>query len=315
MKTTKSLLALCLIVISCFTARAVVPDGAEADVVIGQQNANASNFVRPYVAVDPTTQKVFVADQGRHRILRFASAESLSNGAAAEAVLGQPDFTSIAPGVGPNRLNTPLGLWCDGAGRLWVSDTSNNRVLRFNNAASIGSGAPADGVLGQVNFTNSGSGTSASTVTAPGGLVTDSTGNLYVADTSNNRVLRFNSAASLANGASASAVLGQPDFMSFSTGHDANQFASPMAVAISPNPVLHTQPYLWVADLYNHRVLRFNDASHITNGAAATRVLGQPDLTHTGSNLTASGMGYPTASQPIHPAGSTWAVRQSRAAF
>ena len=36
---------------------AVVPDGAEADVILGRQLPTASNMVSPYVAVDPATLK------------------------------------------------------------------------------------------------------------------------------------------------------------------------------------------------------------------------------------------------------------------
>lgn len=239
------------------SARAVVPDHAEADVIIGRQPASASNFNRPCLAVDQATQKIFVGDQARNRILRFSSAASLQNGAGAEAVLGQADFTSIAPGAGPDHLNGPQGLWCDTSGRLWVADSGNNRVLRFNNAATISSGASANGVLGQVNFTNSAPGVSASSLRYPQGLVTDNVGHLYVADTSNHRVLRFSSAASLANGAPASGVLGHPDFITRTLkGSAADTLSSPVAVAISPNPVPLGQPYLWVAEVGNNRVHR-----------------------------------------------------------
>lgn len=276
------------------SGHAVVPDGSEADLVIGQQPANASNFDHPYVAVDPMTQKIFVGDEKRHRILRFASADSLSNGASAEAVLGQADFTSIEPGAGPDRLNAPRGLWCDTTGRLWVADWANSRVLRFNNAASLGSGAPADGVLGQVNFLNNAPGTSASTLRYPTGLVTDPSGNLYVADTYNHRVLRFNAAALLANGASASAVLGHSNFTTqTSPHHTATGLQYPLAVATSPNPVIPTQRILWVADSGSHRVVRYDNAAQVVSGAAATRVLGQPDFSSSSVNVTATSLYYP----------------------
>ncbi len=153
MKNHHSLLPLCLL-LTVSSVRAVVPDQAKADLVLGQQMANAGNCISPYIAVDPVTQKVFVADGRWNRILRFSSTASLTNGADAEAVLGQAGFSAIDPGTGPDRLNSPLGLWCDGQGRLWVSDSGNNRVLRFNNAATLPTGSPATGVLGQVNFSN-----------------------------------------------------------------------------------------------------------------------------------------------------------------
>ncbi len=68
------------------------------------------------VTVDPTTGKVFVADARNHRVLRFASAVALANGAPAEAVLGQADFSHGLPNRGgPPAANTmayPAGCLC-----------------------------------------------------------------------------------------------------------------------------------------------------------------------------------------------------------
>ncbi len=73
-----------------------VPNHASADLVLGQPDfdSNGSNsgadslYSTKGIAMDPTTGKIFVADEDNHRVLRYASAESLSNGAAAEIVLG-----------------------------------------------------------------------------------------------------------------------------------------------------------------------------------------------------------------------------------
>jgi hypothetical protein len=69
----------------------------KATLVLGQLDFTSGNagttsasmdFVES-IAVDPTTGKVFVAERDNSRVLRFASYASLSNGAAAEAVLGR----------------------------------------------------------------------------------------------------------------------------------------------------------------------------------------------------------------------------------
>lgn len=274
-------------------ARAVVADGAEADLILGRQPADASHLSGPFVAVDPSTQKVFVGDSRMNRILRFSSGASLQNGAAAEAVLGQTNFNCGDAGNGPDHFNMPAGMCLDNAGRLWVADAGNNRVLRFNNAATIGSGVPANGVLGQVNFENTDPGTAAGTFYHPLSLVTDLLGNLYVADSFNNRVLRFNNAAALPDGPSASAVLGQSGYSTSSGGKGSAKFQLPGSLAISPNPVLQGSPYLWVADIANNRVLLFSDAPHLANGAAALRVLGQLGFNQTDANITQTGTPVP----------------------
>ncbi len=78
------------------------------------------------VTIDPETGKVFVADQGNNRVLRFGSIWDLANGELAEIVLGQPDFTSNAVNRGgaanANSMYSPLGISIDPIGRLWVAD-------------------------------------------------------------------------------------------------------------------------------------------------------------------------------------------------
>ncbi len=78
------------------------------------------------IAVDPTTGKIFVADTNNNRVLRFASADALGNGAAAEIVLGQPDFVSKGFGTTATTMSSPCGAAVDGYGRCgWrISETS-----------------------------------------------------------------------------------------------------------------------------------------------------------------------------------------------
>ena len=109
------------------------------------------------VAVDPTTGKVFVADENNHRVLRFASVAALTSGAAAEAVLGQEDFLSAQPNHGwyipsADTICDPAGITIDQAGRLWVADSCNHRILRFDHAAAKENGADSGLRAGTAEF-------------------------------------------------------------------------------------------------------------------------------------------------------------------
>src|SRR5262249_36322724 len=148
--------------------------------------------------------------------LRFDNAASKANGAAADGVLGQTTFTAVASGLTQSNMNLPNSLALDASGRLWVADTNNHRVLRFDSAATKANGANADGVQGQANFVsgsaNRGSTTAQNSMSSPGGVEVDAAGRLYVGDGANNRVLIFANAATLADGANAANVLGQTTF-------------------------------------------------------------------------------------------------------
>src|SRR6185369_11030077 len=104
-----------------------------------------------------------------------------------------------------------------------------------------------------------GGGTDAYYVSAPGGIAVDTSGGLYVADTSNNRILYFPP-----GGFTASIVYGQPDFISSGPGTSATQFTGPRDIA------LDAQNALYVSDTGNNRVLYFAPGS-----TTASRVWGQ----------------------------------------
>jgi len=262
-----------------FDGAAGKPSGAAADGVLGQgtfttgvYTATATGMFFPSDVALDAAGRLWVADKHNNRVLRFDGAASKPNGATADAVLGQPDFTSGSPFKGSHAISSPESLVVDGAGHLWVVDSSNNRVVRFDNAASKQNAVSADGVLGQPDLTTIGQTTSAQGLSYPRGVTLDSAGRLWVADSGNSRVLRFDGAASKPNGATADGVLGQPDFTSKDPGLSAQRMTAPLAVL--PDGAGR----LWVADSGNNRLLRFDSAAGKPNGAAASGLLGQADL-------------------------------------
>ena len=111
-------------------------------------------------------------------------------------VLGQANFTyNLADFPSARKLNSPQGVAIDASGNLYVADVENSRVLGWNSAMAFANGSPADLVIGQPDFystTCNSSGISASSLCNPVGVAVDGSGNLYVADTDNNRVLEYN---------------------------------------------------------------------------------------------------------------------------
>ena len=212
-----------------FASAAALSSGAAAEAVLGQAEfdlnlpnrggaAAANTLNRPLgVSVD-SAGRLWVADASNNRVLRFDVASAKTNGAIADGVLGQEDFSGSAPALSPDRMNQSNDVFVDSEGQLWVSDFNNNRVLRFKDAASKNNGDPTDGVLGQPNFTTSDPATTQDGMHYPAGLFVDLDGRLWVAEYGNNRLLRFENAAGKQIGALADGVLGQVDF--FHNGAD-----------------------------------------------------------------------------------------------
>jgi sugar lactone lactonase YvrE len=198
-----------------------------ADHVIGESSftdslslpIGASSFALPRgVAIDRsvTPNRVYVSDSMYHRVLGWNNADALTNGAPADLVIGQPDFSSFfcnrnAFGFGfstspsLSTLCAPQGLAVDGAGNLYVADTQNCRVLIYDDP--FGTDQVADVVLGQADGK---CGVAADRLYDPQGVAVDAAGNVYVADTLNCRVLEFDTP--LTGDQLADRVYGQPDF-------------------------------------------------------------------------------------------------------
>lgn len=250
-------------------------------------SAAANTISLPYGLAVAANGDLWVADYDNNRILKYASAWTAISGAAASVVLGQANFTSTSAAVAANQLSHPCGLSVDSSDNLWVADMSNCRVLRFANASSKTSGASADGVLGQANFTsnvsNRGGSAAANSMASVYGLATSGT-TLWVADFGNNRVLRFATAASKANGAAADAVLGQLNFTSSSANMGGSITAS--SIYYPGGVAADSAGTLYVNDSFNGRVLIFVDAALKANGAAADNYLGATSFTTSGNMST-----------------------------
>ncbi|MBX7219385.1 MAG: SBBP repeat-containing protein [Blastocatellia bacterium] len=116
---------------------------------------------------------LYLADTNGNRVLRFTG--------------GMPSATPLVlagPGSGLGQVTGPRGLAFGGNNRLYIADRGNNRILMIPNA----NGTPG----ASVQIAGKGSGSLPfGQVLAPESVALDSAGNLYVADTGNNRVIRF----------------------------------------------------------------------------------------------------------------------------
>ncbi len=237
------------------------------------------------VFYDNRTGKIWIADRGNHRVLRYSSVNAYINGSDAELVIGQPDFVTNTSGLTATKMNNPICAIVDGNGRLWVSEYGNNRVTRWDDADNLVNGDTADGVLGQPDFTTNSAATAQNKFSGPAGIFVEANGTLWVSNFNIHRILRFQNAASLANGANADLVLGQPDFVTGTSGLSATKMNNANGVYVD---VLGN---LWVSEFTNRRVLKFNDAATLVTGDTADAVLGQPDFVTNTANTTQAGSG------------------------
>jgi hypothetical protein len=254
-------------------------------------SASTLNYTYGNVALDPGG-RLFLPDSNDSRILVF-DAFPTRNGASADHVLGQTDFTTTTWGSGPDRLSMPNTVHVAG-GKLFIADANQSRVLIFNSVPSA-TGAAADVAVGWSNPFTPRDGCAADQLLVAQSLFAVD-GKLLVADTGNHRVLIWNTIPAQ-SGVPADLVLGQKD-----TDHCAwNDESGTGTVGAAPTArTLAVPTGVWsdgrrviVSDEGNARVLiwtTFPTASH----TPADLVLGQPDFTSHGAPGTRAGLSTPS---------------------
>ena len=230
--------------------------------------------------------------------------------------VGQP--VAVPESSNPNlvegkELYDPQGIALDTSVSppiLYVSDTLNNRVLGWKNAADFSNGQAADIVIGQQDFFATdpqGPGQKFSIgFNTPTGLAVSSTGDLYVVDTNNNRILRFRTP--FQHVGSTPAVLttapdlyiGQPSLTSRVANYTGAVSAQGISVAGYPSSLaFDPSGNLWVCDTFNYRVLRFPASSLNSTGGSITAdiVIGQQNMTTVATPLAGSAANQQNTSQ------------------
>ena len=140
------------------------------------------------IALD-ASGNLYYADQLNHRVLFYPNGST-----TATRVYGQNgSFTSSTPnngGISANSLDQPSAVAVDASGNLYVTEYLNNRVLFYPAGSTTATRVYGQGGSFTSNTANSG-GISANSVDQPVGVAIDPSGNLYVSDVINNRVLEY----------------------------------------------------------------------------------------------------------------------------
>jgi peptidoglycan hydrolase-like protein with peptidoglycan-binding domain len=223
----------------------VIENGEPAINVLGQTGFTAATAATSQVfgrnptdiEYDPATGRLFVSQNGSHRVAIYNIADGIINGENMIGVLGAAGYGTVINSVAQHTVPGASGLAFDSVNnRLFVSNSisTNNRprIMVFD-VATTTNGQNATYVLGQPDFTSSTASRTATGLSRPSFIAFDPVNNrLFVSDETDMRVLMYD-VETITNGESATHVIGQPDFTSrdlFSTPHPARATISPRSI-------------------------------------------------------------------------------------
>lgn len=219
------------------------------------------------VAVDSSgNPSVYVIDIDNKRVQKFDS----NGGNPSE--WGCSPFASSVPAcpasTAVGHFNGPLGVAVDSSGSIvYVADTWNDRVEKFTSSGGNPSVLAAGVGTGDGQFSPSYP-LSGNLASGPTWVAVDPSGNVYVADTGNNRVEKFSSSGSFSGWAGgctsgSNCVSGTSNGFSCTlatcgapvTGSGNGQFNVPNGVAVDP-----VSGNVYVVDSSNYRVQKFTSS-------------------------------------------------------
>ena len=91
------------------------------------------------------------------------------------------------------QLNLPTGVAFDSAGNLFIADRLNHRIRKVDTSGNITTVA-GNGTAG---FSGDGGAATSAQLFQPNGLTFDSSGNLFIADTLNNRIRKVDTSGNI----------------------------------------------------------------------------------------------------------------------
>jgi trimeric autotransporter adhesin len=192
---------------------------------------------------------VFIGDTQNNRIRKVSSAGIITTVAGD----GAPGFSGDGGPATSASLNHPMGVALDGSGNIYIADEYNNRIRKVSTTGTIttvaGSGGPG----------NSGDGGLATNAQLyyPTGIALDGSGDLFIADSNNNRVREVSSAGIITT------VAGNGN-AGFSC---ANGSATGVALHTPQGVAVDAAGNLFIADFVNNRIRVVNASGTINTFA------------------------------------------------
>ena len=211
--------------------------------------AVAAQLNRPFGVASDGAGNLYIADTGNHRIRKVDATGVITTVAG----FGRRGYGGDGGAATAAQLASPYGLALDGAGNLYIADLGNRRIRKVDATGVITT------VAGTGRRGSGGDGDPATTAQLyePTGVALDGAGNLYIADSQNQRIRKVDAAGVITTVAG----FGRRGYGGDGGPAVGARLAVPRGVAADG------AGNLYIADTWNHRIRKVDAAGVITTVA------------------------------------------------
>ena len=196
---------------------------------------NASLNYPMGVAVD-AVGNIYIADQANYRIRKVGANGNIST-VAGNGISGYSGDGGAATSA---SLNVPEGVAVDAVGNIFIADAGSH-IIRKVNASGVISTVAGNGTEG---FGGDGGAATSANLYQPFGVAVDAAGNIFIADTKNNRIRKVNNSGVI------STIAGNGTH-----GFSVDGGAATNASLYAPSGVaVDAFGNIYIADVGNHRI-------------------------------------------------------------
>jgi sugar lactone lactonase YvrE len=245
----------------------------------------------PSAVVVDSAGNLYIADQANYRIRKVDTSGNIST-IAGNGTKGNAGDGKAATSA---NIGSAGGIAVDSSGNVYFSDTANNVVRKIASGGTIttvaGSGTP--GFSGDTTpFTLAAKVAAGSTtvdlatsakLNAPTGIVVDSKGNIYISDTTNNRIRRVSVTDQTITTVAGD---GTGNYYGDGAGAEYSEINHPVGLAID------AADNIYVADSLNHRIRKISGSDGTISTVAG---FGQPGSADNGGYAVNSLLHYPSS--------------------
>ncbi len=218
---------------------------------------SAARFFFPQGIGIDSSNNLYVAESFPYTIRKITSAAVVTTFAGTAGSSGSADGTGAVA-----RFNSPQSVTVDSSNNLYVSDSNNNTIRKITSAAAVTTFAGTAGSIGSLDGTGA-----AARFNNPTGIKVDSSGNVYVSDSTNNTIRKITSAGVVTT------FTGYPGVGSIDGTGAAARFNGPIGIAAD------SSSNLFIADSFNNTIRKITAAGVVTTFAGTAGISGTTNAT------------------------------------